>query len=115
MRPRPFTTAQRRLTPGFATFTCNSNAAVTVVAGVSSHKIRVIRWGASANATTNVFWQTNSGAQISGTRYMTQFATAGGAESIQGHFQTNTGDSLQIVSSANTNGSVSGEVTYIAV
>jgi hypothetical protein len=103
------------LVPAFAAFTINANTTLTVVAGTTGKYIRVLRWSASFNGNSNIYWQSNTNTvQISGTHYGTQFATAGGAWSPVGIFQTAaTGDSLQLVSSVNTNGIVSGELTYV--
>lgn len=102
------------LTPLFAAFTINTNGATTVVNGTASKRIRVVRWGASTNAAVNFYWQSNTNSvQISGTRYMTQYASAGGAYTVVGHFQTANGDALQGV--ASTNGPISGELTYLLV
>jgi hypothetical protein len=102
------------LTPKFATFSTSSSGATTVVALVSSKRIRVLRWRCSANGTTNVKWQSHvTPTDISGLSYLTQFKDSGGAYCPVGHFQTVSGEALDINNSAAI--AISGEVTYVEV
>ncbi len=104
------------VTPAFATFVVNTNTTVTVVAGTANTAIRVLRWSAHFNGNASIYWQSNSNSvQISGISYGTQFASSGGAYCPVGIFQCASGDSLQLISSVNTNGICSGELTYIKV
>jgi hypothetical protein len=102
------------LTPKFATFSTSSSGATTVVALVSSKRIRVLRWRCSANGTTNVKWQSHvTPTDISGLSYLTQFKDAGGGYCPVGHFQTVSGEALDINNSLAI--AISGEVTYVEV
>lgn len=102
------------LTPKFALISTSSSGASTVVAAVTSKKIRVLRWSLSSNGAVNVKWQSHvTPTDLTGLHYMTQFATAGGAYCPQGIFQTVSGEALDI----NLSGSVAvgGELTYVEV
>lgn len=102
------------LTPKFATFSTSAAGATTVVAAVTSKRIRVLRWRCTANGATNVKWQSHvTPTDISGLSYLTQFSAAGGAYCPVGHFQTISGEALDINNSAAI--AISGEVTYIEV
>jgi hypothetical protein len=102
------------LTPKFAIITASSSGATTVVAAVSSKKLRVLRWRASANGNVNIKFQSHvTPTDISGLSYCTQYKDVGGGYCPLGHFQTVAGEALDI----NLSGSVavSGELTYVEV
>jgi len=102
------------LTPKFATFSTSSSGATTVVALVGGKRIRVLRWRVTSNGTTNVKWQSHvTPTDISGLSYCTQFKDCGGGYCPVGHFQTVSGEALDINNSAAI--AISGEVTYIEV
>ena len=101
-------------TPKFATFSTSSSGATTVVAAVAGKRIRVLRWRCTANGATNVKWQSHvTPTDISGLSYLTQFSAAGGAYCPVGHFQTVSGEALDINNSAAI--AIWGEVSYIEV
>jgi hypothetical protein len=102
------------LTPKFATFTTSSSGVTTVVAAVGGKKIRVLRWRVTSNGTTNVKWQSHvTPTDISGLSYLTQFKDVGGGYCPVGHFETISGEALDINNSAAV--AISGEVTYIEI
>ncbi len=102
------------VTPKFATFSTSSSGATTVIALVNGKRLRVLRWSCTANGATNIQWQSHvTPTNISGLKYMTQFKDSGGAYCPVGHFQTVSGEALDI---NNSNAiAISGEVTYIEV
>lgn len=102
------------LTPKFAVITASSSGATTVVAAVGGKRIRVLKWSLSSNGAVNVKWQSHvTPTDITGLHYLTQFASAGGAYCPVGHFQTVSGEALDI----NLSGAVAvgGELTYVEV
>jgi hypothetical protein len=102
------------LTPTFAAISASSSGANTIVTATGGKRIRVLRWSITANGAVNAKWQTSTGpTDLTGLRYMTQFASAGGAYCPVGCFQTGVGDSLIL----NLSGAVAvgGELTYILV
>jgi hypothetical protein len=102
------------LTPKFATFTTSSSGQTTVVAAVTSKKIRVLRWRVTSNGTTNIKWQSHvTPTDISGLSYLTQFKDVGGGYCPVGHFETVAGEALDINNSAAV--AISGEISYIEV
>lgn len=106
--------ATTALTPKFAIITASSSGATTVVAAVTSKKIRVLRWRVSANGSVNVKWQSHvTPTDISGLSYGTQYKDCGGGFCPVGHFETVAGEALDINLSAAV--AVSGELTYVEV
>jgi hypothetical protein len=102
------------LTPKFAIVTASSSGATTVVAAVTSKKIRVLRWRVSANGAVNIKWQSHvTPTDKSGLSYCTQFKDCGGGYCPVGHFETIAGEALDINLSAAV--AVSGELTYVEV
>ncbi len=102
------------LTPKFAIITASSSGATTVVAAVTSKRIRVLRWSLSSNGAVNVKWQSHvTPTDLTGLHYLTQFASAGGSYCPQGIFQSISGEALDI----NLSGSIAvgGELTYVEV
>jgi hypothetical protein len=102
------------LTPKFKVITASSSGATTVVAAVAAKKIRVLRWRVSANGAVNVKWQSHvTPTDISGLAYCNQYKDVGGGYAPVGHFETVSGEALDI----NLSGAVavSGELTYVEV
>lgn len=102
------------LTPKFAVISASASGATTVVAGVATKKIRVLRWSLSANGTVNAKWQSHSTpTDLTGLHYLTQYASAGAAYCPVGIFETLTGEALDINLSGTV--AVGGELTYVEV
>jgi hypothetical protein len=102
------------LTPQFARFATSSSGKTTIVSAQGSgKKIRVLRWNASANGGVGVTLYSGTSTAISGVKYMTQYASAGGAFCPVGICETAANEALSIDLSAAV--AVSGEVTYIVV
>jgi hypothetical protein len=102
------------LTPKFAVITASSSGGNTVVSAVGGKKIRVLKWSLSFSGTVNIKWQSHTTpTDITGLHYGVANATAGGAYCPLGHFQTVTGEALDI----NLSGAVAvgGELTYVEV
>ncbi|MDR3582579.1 MAG: hypothetical protein P4L67_04870 [Candidatus Pacebacteria bacterium] len=98
--------------PLYATFTASSSGNTQVVASSAGKQIVVLQWSATANGTVNVKWQSAT-TDISGLRYMIQYASAGGSYSPIGRFRTASSAALNINLSGAV--SVSGEVAYVLV
>lgn len=102
------------LTPTFSTIVASASGATTIVALVSSKKIRVLALQLVANAAVNVKWQSHvTPTDLTGLAYL---AANGGyvlPYNPVGWFQTNTGEALDI----NLSGAVAvgGSLTYVAV
>ncbi len=101
------------LTPKFAAISASSSGDNTVVAAVTSKKIRVLRWSLSSNGSVNAKWKSATAGDITGLRYLTQYASAGGAYCPVGLFETTAGEGLVL----NLSGAVAvgGELTYLEV
>lgn len=102
------------LTPKFAVVTASASGDTSVIAAVTSKKIRVIRYSLSANGAVQAYFRSGAaGTAISGVKYMTQYGGAGGTYCPQGIFETASNTALVI----NLNGAVavSGEITYLEV
>jgi len=102
------------LTPKFAVISASSSGDTSVIAAVTSKKIRVIRYSLSANGNVSAYFRSGAGGTaISGVKYMTQYGGAGGTYCPQGIFETGSNTALVI----NLNGAiaVSGEITYLEV
>lgn len=100
------------VTPKFAAFTASTSGDNSVVAAVTSKKIRVLQWRLSSNGTVNVKWRSST-TDISGLTYLIQYAQAASGFSPIGRFETASGQALNINLSDNV--SVSGEIAYIEV
>jgi hypothetical protein len=100
------------LTPKFAKIQASSSGDNAVVALVSGKKIRVLRWGLTSNGAVNVKWRSNT-TDVTGPRYLTQFASAGGSYCPVGIFETAAGEALNINLSAAV--AVGGELVYVEV
>jgi hypothetical protein len=101
------------LTPKFAAISASNSGDNTVVAAVTSKKIRVLRWRLSANGDVNAKWKSATAGDITGLSYLTQYASAGGAYCPVGLFETTSGEALVL----NLSGAVAvgGELTYLEV
>lgn len=102
------------LTPKFATITASASGATTIVAAVTSKKIRVLSWTLVANGAVNAKWQSHvTPTDKTGLHY---FAANGGISvpfSPVGHFETVAGEALDI----NLSGAVAvgGSLVYVEV
>lgn len=103
------------LTPKFAKITASSSGATTIVAAVTSKKIRVLGWEVSVNAAVNFKWQSHvTPTDLTGLYYNS--AQGGGvARSFNpvGWFETVSGEALDI----NLSGAVAvgGSLVYVEV
>lgn len=100
------------LTPKFAVISASSSGDNSIVALVSGKKIRVLRWSITANGAVNAKWRSNT-TDITGLRYLTQYASGGGGFCPVGLFETAAGQALNL----NLSGAVAvgGELTYVEV
>jgi hypothetical protein len=102
------------LAPSFTRFSTSSSGKTQVVAAAGAgKKIRVLRWSASAGGDVNATLWSGTSAAVSGTKYLTKYASAGGAYCPVGVFETAANESLQIDLSAAV--ATSGEITYVVV
>lgn len=101
------------LTPKFAAISASSSGDNTVVAAVTSKKIRVLRYHFTSNGTVNAKWKSSTTSDLTGLHYMIQYASAGGSFAPVGLFETVAGEALTL----NLSGAVAvgGSVTYIEV
>lgn len=99
------------LTPSYAPITASSSGANTIVAGVTGKRIYVLRWSLRANGTVNAQWQDSASNNLSGPRYLTQYASDGGSYCPASIYQTATGAGLVLNLSAAV--AVGGELTYV--
>ncbi len=100
------------LTPKFAKIAASSSGDNTVVAAVTGKKIRVLRWGLTSNGTVSAKWRSNT-TDVTGPRYLVQYASAGGSYCPVGIFETAAGEALSINLSAAV--ACGGELAYIEV
>ncbi len=100
------------LTPKFAAITASASGATVVVAAVASKKIRVISYVVVANAAVNIKFQSNS-TDKTGLLYLAANGGVSGAYAPTGHFETASGEALNINLSAAV--AVGGHVTYVEV
>lgn len=101
------------LTPKFAAISASSSGDNTVVAAVTSKKIRVLRWSLSANGAVNAKWKSATAGDITGLRYLQQYGGGGGTLCEIGHFETTAGEALVLNLSAAV--AVGGDLTYVEV
>jgi hypothetical protein len=103
------------LTPLFATIVASASGATTIVAAVGGKKIRVLSWYLKANAAVNFKWQSHvTPTDLTGLFYNgAQGDGVGAAFSPVGHFQTISGEALDI----NLSGAVAvgGYLVYVTV
>jgi hypothetical protein len=100
------------LTPKFAKIQASSSGDNAIVAGVSGKKIRVLNWAFSANGTVAVKWRSNT-TDVTGPRYLIQYASAGRSGGPNGVMETAAGEALNLNLSAAV--AVGGELAYIEV
>lgn len=102
------------LTPKFAVITASASGVTQVVAAVGGKKIRVLSWTLVCSGAVNVKWQSAvTPTDLTGLHY---FAANGGASPAFdpfGHFQTLTGEALNINLSGAT--AVGGSLQYVEV
>lgn len=82
----------------------------TVVAAEPGKRIRVLRWGLTADGDVTIKWRSATD-DISGPRPLTKYASAGGAYCPVGIFETAPGEPLNL--SLSTGAVVGGELTYV--
>lgn len=103
------------LTPKFQKITASSSGATTIVAAVTSKKIRVLAWDTVANAAVNFKWQSHvTPTDLTGLYYMSgQGNGVARAFCPIGLFETVSGEALDI----NLSGAVAvgGVLTYVEV
>ena len=102
------------LTPKFATITASSSGASTLVAAVTSKKIRVISYVVVASAAVNIKFQSHvTPTDKTGLLYLAANGGVSGAYAPTGHFETIAGEALDI----NLSGAVAvgGHLTYVEV
>lgn len=102
------------LTPKFKVITASSSGATTIVAAVSSKKIRVLQWIVTTNAAVNFKWQSHvTPTDLTGLYYSGAQGGAGGSFCHVGHFETIAGEALDI----NLSGAVAvgGSLVYVEV
>lgn len=102
------------LTPKFRALSASTLGTNTVVATVSTKKIRVIQWVATTKATVDFKWQSHGGTDLTGLFYGSGAGGgAGGAYNPLGHFETAAGEALDINLSVAT--TVGGSLVYVEV
>ncbi len=100
------------VTPQYATFSTSASGVTSVVGASASKKIYVLRWSVSSNGATNVNLQSHTTTgNATGLRYLTQFASGGGAYCPCGIMATASGEGLDVNNSAAV--AISGEVTFV--
>ncbi len=102
------------LTPKFAKTTASSSGTTTIVAAVTSKKLRVIAWEVVANAAVNFKWQSAGTTDLTGLYYMAgQGGGVARAYNPVGYFETISGEALSI----NLSGAVAvgGSLVYVEV
>lgn len=107
--------ANTLLTPKFAKITASSSGATTIVAAVTSKKIRVLAWDTTVNAAVNFKWQSHvTPTDLTGL-YYTGGQGGGVARSFNpiGYFETVAGEALDINLSSAV--AVGGCLTYVEV
>ncbi len=102
------------LTPKFQAISVSALGTSTIVGTVSAKRIRVIQWIATTKAAVDFKWQSHGGTDLTGLFYSSGAGGgAGGAFSPVGHFQTVSGEALDINLSVAT--TVGGSLVYIEV
>lgn len=102
------------LTPKFASITASSSGATTVVAAVTSKKIRVLKVTLIANAAVNVKFQSHvTPTDLTGLFYCGANGGVGMTYCPLGHFETVAGEALDINLSSAV--AVGGVLTYVEV
>lgn len=101
------------LTPKFAAISASSSGDNTIVNAVTGKKIRVLGWSLTSNGTVNVRWKSGASTNLTGLRYLIQYASAGGSPTPFGRFETASNEALVLNLSAAV--AVGGELQYIEV
>lgn len=102
------------LVPQFAVITTSSSGVTNVVAAVTSKKIRVLAFVLTSNAAVNAKFQSHvTPTDLTGLLYMGASGILPGAYNPKGHFQTLSGEALDI----NLSGAVTvgGWMIYVAL
>lgn len=102
------------LVPQFAVITASSSGVTNVVAAVTSKKIRVLAFVLTSNAAVNAKFQSHvTPTDLTGLLYMGASGVLPGAYNPKGHFQTLSGEALDI----NLSGAVTvgGWMIYVAL
>lgn len=100
------------LTPKFAVITASASGNTSVVALVAAKKIRVISYVVVTNATVNIKFQSNT-TDKTGLLYLSANGGVSGAYAPTGHFETASGEALNINLSSAV--AVGGHLTYVEV
>lgn len=97
----------------FATIAASSSGANTIVAAVTSKKIRVLNYVLVSNGTVNAKWVSVSTGDISGLSYLVANTGVSSGYAPTGHFETTAGEALSL----NLSGAVAvgGHISYIEV
>jgi hypothetical protein len=103
------------LTPKFKVITASSSGATTIVAAVTSKKIRVLAWDVKVNAAVNFKWQSHvTPTDLTGLYYnSSQGDGVARAFNPVGYFETVAGEALDINLSSAV--AVGGVLTYVEV
>ena len=88
--------------------TASASGANTVITGQTGYRIRVISYVIVGSGTVNAKWQSGS-TDLSGLLYLGQSTGVAAPEVDKGHFETNSGESLNLNLSAAT--AVGGHIT----
>lgn len=97
----------------FAKIDASSSGNNTIVSASSGNRLRVLRWGLTANGDVGVKWRSGSSTDLTGVRPLTQYASAGGAYTPVGIFETAKNEAFVLNLSAAV--AVGGELTYVEV
>ena len=100
------------LTPKFAKISASASGDNTIVAAVATSKIRVLRWGLTADGDVSAKWRSAT-SDITGARPLTKYASAGGAYCPVGCFETDADAPLVLNLSEAV--AVGGELTYVVI
>lgn len=101
------------LTPKFAKISvASAGDNVIVMAPGAAKKIRVLRWGLTADGPVSIKWKSGA-VELTGSRKLTEFASAGGAYCPIGIFEAVAETALSLNLSAAV--AVGGEITYVEV
>lgn len=101
------------LTPKFAAISASTSGDNTVVAAVTSKKIRVLNYTLMANGTVNAKWKTGTLTDLTGLLYLVANTGATPAFSPVGQFETAAGEALTLNLSAAI--AVGGHLAYVEV
>lgn len=99
------------LTPKFAKVTLAATGEFVPLVG--GKKIRILRYSLMADAACTVWFKSHTAGQISGSKYLSANGGAGGTFSPIGHFETVSGEALDLNITGTAN--VSGDISYVEV